>query len=459
MSASSQVPNSFRSVRRGRRPAAAIVAAAAIVLASCSNDDPSTTSDNASSTSPSSANSTSPSSSSPDSTGAPDGGPTDLLEYTGGTAGAADDSLDPVTLGWFNMQGGPLGFPAGTEGAQAAVDYINTELGGIDGHPLQLSTCFVVGSEQEGNACGLQFANDDAVKAVLYGTAIVGDQALQSVLQGSKPILMANSISPVDAGSENVYIYNGNPSSIFGGLTTYLVEVLEAKTVSLIYPQDAQSQAGAEVLTTALKASGVTVKSVGFDPATTNLTAAATAAGVLDTDAVVPLVSFPPACVAAATAFKTLNVTAPVVSTGSFCFGPDVAQGLGGEAPLWKQLSTQSNVADSSDPDVAAYIEQSAQAGLSEDLQNDSNAALAWSLVMTAARFLNAAGGESATAETIATEAAAFTGPMLLGPAKIACGTYAAQAGLCGFQTRVFEHTGDNNFTVVSDWLDPTGVE
>jgi branched-chain amino acid transport system substrate-binding protein len=316
-----------------------------------------------------------------------------------------------------------------------------------------------VQSEQEGNACGLQFANDADVKAVLYGTAIVGDQAAQAVLKGSKPILMSNSISPVDAGGANVYIYNGNPSSIFGGLTTYLVSVLQAKTVSMIYPQDAQSTAGAEALKAALSESGVDVKSVGFDPATTNLTAAATAAGVLDTDAVVPLVSFPPACVAAANAFKTLNVTAPVVSTGSFCFTPPVAEGLGGETPLWMQLSTQANVADSGEPDVQAYIQQSAQAGLSADVQNDSNAVLAWSLVMTAARLLNTAGGATATEESVAAQAVAFAGPMLLGGTKIACGTYPTQAGLCGFQTRVFQHTGGNDFTAVTDWLDPTGVK
>jgi branched-chain amino acid transport system substrate-binding protein len=126
---------------------------------------------------------------------------------------------------------------------------------------------------------------------------------------------------------------------------------------------------------------------------------------------------------------------------------------------LWKQLSTQSNVADSNDPDVQAYIQQSAKAGLATNLQNDSNAALAWALVMTAARFLNASGGAAATTDGIATAAAAFTGPMLLGPAKIACDTYHTQSGLCGFQTRVFEHTGGNAFKAVTDWLDPTGVE
>jgi branched-chain amino acid transport system substrate-binding protein len=384
---------------------------------------------------------------------------TDLVAYTGGKAGAADNSLAPVTVGWLNQQGGPLGWPAGTQGAQAAVNYVNTKLGGIGGHPLKLATCFIVQSEQEGNACGLQFANDSSVKAVLYGTAIVGDQAAQAVLKGSKPILMANSISPVDAGGANVYIYNGNPSSIFGGLTTYLVSELKAKTVSLIYPQDAQSTAGAEVLKASLSASGVTVKSVGFDPATTNLTGAATAAGVLTADAVVPLVSSPPACVAAANALKTLNVKAPVVSTGSFCFTPPVAQGLGGATPLWNQLSTQADVADSSQPDVQAYVQQSTEAGLPAAVQSDSNAALAWGLVMTAARFLNGAGGATATEQSIAAQAKAFTGPMLLGPAKVACGTYPTLAGLCGFQTRVFQHTGGNTFTAVTDWMDPTGIK
>lgn len=446
MSVSTHAEASTPSGGRGRGLSVAVIAATALALAACSSGG---------SSSPSSSASSSSSSSSSASTGSV----TDLVAYTGGKAGAADNSQTPVTIGWFNQQGGPLGFPAGTQGAQAAVTYVNTQLGGIGGHPLKLSTCFVVQSEQEGNACGLQFANDASVKAVLYGTAIFGDQAAQAVLKGAKPILMANSISPVDGAAPNVYIYNGNPSSIFGGLTTYLVSEVKAKNVSIIYPQDAQSTAGAEVLKASLSASGVTVKAVGFDPATTNLTAAATAAGVLTADAVVPLVSTPPACVAAANALKTLNVKAPVVSTGSFCFTPPVAQGLGGDSPLWNQLSTQANVADTSEPDVQAYITQSTQAGLSPQVQTDSNAALAWGLVMTAARFLNGAGGASATSQTIASQAKAFTGPMLLGPAKIACGTYPTQAGLCGFQTRVFKHTGGNSFTAATDWMDPTGVK
>ena len=96
------------------------------------------------------------------------GAVTDLSSYTKGGSGAANNSLSPVTLGWVNQQGGPLGFPNSTAGAEAAVKYVNSYLGGIGGHPLQLNTCFVVGSEQEGNTCGDQLVNNTSVKAVLY---------------------------------------------------------------------------------------------------------------------------------------------------------------------------------------------------------------------------------------------------------------------------------------------------
>lgn len=385
-------------------------------------------------------------------------GVTDLVGYTGGTNGAANDGLAPVTVGFVNQQGGTLGFPTATKGADAAVRYINTHLGGIDGHPLKLHTCFIVENEQEGNACGLELVNDKAVRTVLYGTMIAGNQSFQAVNKGKKPILMANSISPTDATGDNVFIYDGNPSSIFGGLATYVGSVLHAKSVSVIYPQDAQSTAGAATLKKALESVGIDMRAVGFDPSTTNLTAAAVAAGVQKADAVIPLVSTPPSCVAAAKALSSLGVKAPIVATGSFCFTDATAQGLGGEAPRWMQLSTQTNVADRSQPDVQSYLKASSESGLDTQSQSTSDAALAWSLVMTAARFLNAAGGADATEESIARQAKNFTGPMLLGSADIKCGAYPSAPSLCGAQTRVFEHTGGSHFKAVTDWLKPAGL-
>ncbi|MRK00463.1 ABC transporter substrate-binding protein [Aeromicrobium sp. S22] len=381
---------------------------------------------------------------------------TDLVKYTGGTKGAADDSLAPVTLGWVNQQGGALGFPSATDGAEAAVEYVNKNLGGIDGHPLKLKTCYVVENEQDGNACGLKLVNDKAVKTVLFGSTITGNQSFLAVNKGQKPVLMANSISSTDAQADNVFIYNGNPSTIFRGLATYLGTVVKAKKVSVIYPQDAQSADGAKVLEQALGALDIDVKAVGFDPSTTNLTSAAVASGAADADAIIPLVSSPPACVAAAKALDTLKVKAPVVSAGAFCFSAPVAQGLGGEAPKWQQISTQTNVADKSQPDVRAYIEASSAAGLSDQSQSTPDAALAWGLVLTAARLTTAAGGADATATAIGEQAKSFTGPLVLGSETIACGGDSAAPGICGAQTRVFEYSGNGSYKALTDWLEPS---
>lgn len=390
--------------------------------------------------------------------GAEQTGVTDLVAYTNGKSGAADQRLAPVTVGWVNQQGGALGYPTATSGAEAAVDYVNTYLGGINGHPLRLSTCFVTENEQEGNACGLKMVNNAEIPVVLYGTLLAGNQSFQAVNKGRKPILMANSISPPDATGANVFIFDGNPASIFGGLAAYAKSGLKAKTISVIYPQDAQSTNGVASLRSALNSVGIEMKAVGFDPSTTNLTAAAVAAGAQTADAVIPLVSAPPNCVSAAKALDSLSVRAPIVATGSFCFTDGVAKGLGGEAPKWRQLSTQANVADSSQADVLAYTDASARVGLSQDMRKNSDAALAWSTVMTAARFLNNAGGAEATAESVAQQAKSFTGPMLLGGTSIRCGAYPDAPGLCGAQSRVFEHVGGGRFTTVTGWLEPAGM-
>src|SRR5919197_4202881 len=63
------------------------------------------------------------------------GSVTNYLTYVGGTAGKADSSLSPLAIGWVNGQGGAVSTPQATEGAQAAVNFINNHLGGIGGDP------------------------------------------------------------------------------------------------------------------------------------------------------------------------------------------------------------------------------------------------------------------------------------------------------------------------------------
>src|SRR4051794_14630427 len=99
---------------------------------------------------------------------------TDYLQYVGGADRAADQSRSPIGIGWVNIEGGPGGAPEATLGAQAAVRYVNTKLGGIGGHPLKLKVCTVVSAEEEGQKCGQQLLNDPAVAVIAMGNLFLG---------------------------------------------------------------------------------------------------------------------------------------------------------------------------------------------------------------------------------------------------------------------------------------------
>ena len=95
---------------------------------------------------------------------------TNYLSYTGGKSGPANSSLTPVTVGFVNQQGGPqvIGQHA-TDGAEMAVNYINKELGGVDGHPIKLDTCFIASAEEEGTGCAQKFLAEQVRRRGRHG--------------------------------------------------------------------------------------------------------------------------------------------------------------------------------------------------------------------------------------------------------------------------------------------------
>ena len=115
---------------------------------------------------------------------------TDYQSYVGGTGGPANKSLPPVYIGFVNQQGGPtaVGLLA-TAGAQMAVNYANAQLGGVDGHPVQLLTCFIASAEEEGTVCAQKFLANKKVHVVELGGVAIGVQSFYATLGGALPVI------------------------------------------------------------------------------------------------------------------------------------------------------------------------------------------------------------------------------------------------------------------------------
>ena len=383
------------------------------------------------------------------------GGPvTNYVTYVGGKSGAANPKLSPVVIGAVNTQGGQVLIGPGlTKGVQTAVDYINKYLGGVQGHPLKVSTCFTTSAEEEGTKCGQRFANDKRISVVLLGAVAVGNQSLYAALGGKKPIVSGVALLPVDATQKNGFALFGTNDSVLGPWGTFAKTKLKAKTAAVIYPQVPGIDVGAKVEKTSLEAAGISTKLVGFDPNATDLTGPLTAAGAQTADIVVPQ-SNAAGCVNVAKTLDQLGVKGSKVVSNPLCLSGEVAAGLGGDLAPWVYGIASTLAADKTDKGAVPFNKALAQLKQSK-LAADAWVIVAWGQVLTTAKMINQIGVSKLTAAKFTSTIRAFKGPQALGAPSLSCGKYKTEPAACNDQTQFFQYMGKGVFKRLTGWLRP----
>jgi branched-chain amino acid transport system substrate-binding protein len=449
---------------KGRRSAflgISALAVAALAAAGCSSS--SSTSSTAppatsgAATTPASTGSASPSSSSSQG-GLGPAAVTDYLSYVGGKAGPANNSLPPVLIGFVNQQGGQqvIGADA-TTGSQMAVKYINTELGGVGGHPLQLVTCFIASAEEEGTGCAQKFLANKNIHVVSMGGVVIGDQSFFATLGGKLPVVSGVAALPIDGAQQNTAVLFGDGTHVLGPMGTYAKDVLHAKTAAVIYPNDPSTVPGAQAVEAGLKAAGVTVKMAPYAATQTDLTGVLTAAGATTADMVVPFVSAP-TCVNIAKALIQLGITdTKKIVSAPLCLNGQVAAGLGGDFPKWTYSIASSLFGDPSDPGMPAYEAVAKKYSTPGDSPDPWNI-VDFGQVLTIDKIFNQVGYANLSPATILAGLKAFKGPQALGAPQLACGKYQNAPGICNDRAQFFEYTGKNNWVRAALWLQPPGA-
>ena len=438
------------------RALAVSVAAAAIAACGCSSN--SSSSSSAAATSSAAPASTSSQTSA--ATGAGSGGAgaeavTNYLTYIGGKAGKADPSLPPVTIGWINQQGGQQSIgPLATNGAQMAVKYINAELGGVDGHPVALKTCFITSAEEEGKTCAQQLLADKQVNVIDEGAVAIGIQPFYSTVAGAKPVIVGVAVTPVDSVQKNAVIMFGDVTHVLGPFGTYATQVLHAKTAALIYPNISGITDGATAIADSLKTAGVSVKKVAYDENSTDLIGPLTSAGATSADMVIPY-SDSSGCVNLAKGLKQLGITdAKKIVSAPLCLNGQVAAGLGGDFPIWTYAIASSLYGDPTDPGMPPYMKVAAKYSTPADAPDPWNI-VSFAQVLTTVKFLNELGYGHITPDAVLAKAKAFTGPVALGAPQLACGKYPSAPAVCNDRAQFFEYHGKHAFVKVAPWLQP----
>lgn len=377
---------------------------------------------------------------------------TDYPAWAGVKGGAANSAKPPITIGWINTQGGPtISFPAATVAAQAAIKYVNAKLGGVDGRPIRLETCFIVQSEEEGQACGQQMLNDPHVDSVLFGLVATGAQSIFSTIAGAKPIFIGSPADPSATTAKNTYSLSGTENAVFGPWATFAVGNLKAKRVAVVYPAGPAALSGAAAIKNGLRKAGATVTSVGFDPNANDLLGPLTAAGAQSADAIVP-VADGPNCIKIAKALQQIGSHVPVISVPN-CLDPAVAKALG-DLPKWYYGIGATLSGDATAPDIQAYRKASGPYGLSVGQSLDPFAQLAWGQVLLVAKLMDQIGVNKVSPATLSKAMLNYHGSYPMGPPSLHCGAAPpSQPTSCNDEAQFYAYEGKGQFKLAAAWL------
>ena len=388
------------------------------------------------------------------------GAVTNYVKYVGGKAGAANNKLAPVQIGFYNQQGGAIVIGAdATPGAQLAVNYANKNLGGIAGHPIKLVTCFIKSSEEEGTTCGQKFLANKGIAVIDEGGVAVGEQSLFATLRGKKPVVAGVAITNVAGASNSAVVLFGDGTHVLAPYGTYAKQVLHAKTAAVVYEDEPGIGPNAQAWINALKKVGVKVKAVSYPPTQTDVIGPLTSAGAASADIVIPGTDAN-GCVNMANGLKQIGVTNPKkIVANPLCLNAQVISALG-DFPHWTYGIASSLFGDTTDRGLAPY------AAATKQFKVQKNAPDPWNIVnfgtmLSTIRFLNTAAAQNKgnvakiTPAQVLKIAKAFKGPQALGAPALHCGSIKGAPGICNDRAQFFSYQGKGKFTKSSGFLQP----
>lgn len=274
----------------------------------------------------------------------------------------AAGSGEPIRIGMINQENTPLGsFPELRLGTEAAVAWINTELGGVGGRPIELHTCITTFSPEKSRACAQELVEKDVV-AVSGGIDITSNGSMPVLEQNQIPLVGGIPINFDEMRSPLSFQFSGGVPGAFTAFAYDAATRLGAEKVAVAYGDYASIKAaGVDYGIATLKKLGVDdVVDIPFPVTTTDFLPVLTKANEGNPDAII-LGAADTACAPAMKTAHELGITAQIYLVGA-CAAPTIAEQIGPEAVEGKIFNIEGpNGAE--DPEADIYFDVVARYG------------------------------------------------------------------------------------------------
>lgn len=251
----------------------------------------------------------------------------------------------PIRIGMINQEDTPLGsFPELRLAVEAGVEWINTELGGVDGHPLELRPCITNFSVERSQACAQQMVSDEVV-AVVGGLDITSNGSIPVLEQNELPYVGGIPINLDEERSPISFQFSGGTAGAFTAFSWYAAEELGAEHVAVVYAEYPPIQTAAQDYGVAVAAGlGVDeVSEVAFGLSTTDFLPVLRQAAQGDPDAIL-FGAADTSCVPVMQGARDLGITTPLFLVGA-CAAPSILAEAGPEASEGRIFNVEGRLA------------------------------------------------------------------------------------------------------------------
>ncbi|MGA0893724.1 MAG: ABC transporter substrate-binding protein [Ilumatobacteraceae bacterium] len=150
---------------------------------------------------------------------------------------AADASLEPVRIGMINQEQTPLGsYPEMRAAVEAAVAWVNAELGGVAGRPIELVTCVTRFSPDESRECAESLVAQGVV-AFAGGVDVMGSASIAAIEAAGLVLVGGIPVSIEEQRSRSAFFFSGGDA---GALAAFAAHAAErgAAAITIAYGEE-----------------------------------------------------------------------------------------------------------------------------------------------------------------------------------------------------------------------------
>ena len=260
---------------------------------------------------------------------------------------------EPITIGMINQENTAAGsYPELSQAADAAIQFVNEQLGGIDGRPIELEVCNTQFSAEGSTSCGQQFVEQDV--AVVMGGIDVFGNGIEVLDDNGIPFVGGIPVSEQSVKSPNSFQWSGGSWGATIAFADYAVNEMDAEKVAIVYGEFGSITESAQYAQTVLERAGVETQLVPYPILSTDVSSAIQAAAAGQPDAIFMLAA-DTGCAAGYEGMHNLGVTAQRFFTGA-CVAPTILASVDPAATNGTIFNVEGPISSSEpNPDSATY--------------------------------------------------------------------------------------------------------